>query len=133
MGASSGGPRWSFHVAKGWDIISEVSRRAPEERKAGRSCSSSKGGKISTPLWARDTIEGVGECGPIRFPRETEGAMSDFGLSATDAREPRQVRKEATVASLSVCSGSTRSLPKPFSIADFRFTAFDMLSQDWGK
>jgi len=36
--------------------------------------------------------------------------MSDFGLSATDAREPRQVRKEATVASLSVCSRSTRSL-----------------------
>jgi hypothetical protein len=29
--------------------------------------------------------------------------VSDFGLCATDAREPRQVRKEATVASLSVC------------------------------
>jgi hypothetical protein len=29
--------------------------------------------------------------------------MSGFGLCATDAREPRQVRKEATVTSLSVC------------------------------
>jgi len=29
--------------------------------------------------------------------------MSDFGLCATDVREPRQVRKEATVTSLSVC------------------------------
>jgi hypothetical protein len=29
--------------------------------------------------------------------------MSDFGLWATDVREPRQVRKEATVTSLSVC------------------------------
>ncbi len=36
--------------------------------------------------------------------------MSDFGLCATDAREPRQVRKEATVACLSVCRRSTRSL-----------------------
>jgi len=32
--------------------------------------------------------------------------MSDFGPCATDAREPRQVRKEATVASLSVCCRS---------------------------
>ena len=41
-----------------------------------------------------------------------EGAsnLSDFGLCATDVREPRQVRKEATVTSLSVCRRSTRSL-----------------------
>ena len=32
--------------------------------------------------------------------------MSDFGLCATDVREPRQVRKEATVTSLSVCRRS---------------------------
>ncbi len=44
--------------------------------------------------------------------------MSDFGLCATDAREPRQVRKEATVAGLSVCRRSTRSLAH-FSILDF--------------
>ena len=36
--------------------------------------------------------------------------LSDFGLCATDVREPRQVRKEATVTSLSVCPRSTRSL-----------------------
>ena len=29
--------------------------------------------------------------------------ISDFGLCATDVREPRQVRKEATVTNLSVC------------------------------
>ena len=32
--------------------------------------------------------------------------MPDFGLCATDVREPRQVRKEATVTSLSVCRRS---------------------------
>ncbi len=37
-------------------------------------------------------------------------AMSDFGLCATDARKPRQVRKEATVAGLSGRRRSTRSL-----------------------
>ena len=45
--------------------------------------------------------------------------LSDFGLCATDVREPRQVRKEATVTSLSVCRRSTRSLTQP--ILDFRF------------
>jgi hypothetical protein len=50
--------------------------------------------------------------------------MSDFGLCATDAREPRQVRKEATVASLSVCRRSTRSLAHPMA-ADLRFWIFD--------
>jgi hypothetical protein len=44
--------------------------------------------------------------------------MSDFGLCATDAREPRQVRKEATVANLSVCRGNPESGAQP--ILDFR-------------
>ena len=39
---------------------------------------------------------------------QPQGHMSDFGRCATDVCEPRQVRKEATVASLSVC----RSFPK---------------------
>ena len=39
--------------------------------------------------------------------RKTDGQiMSDFGLCATDVREPRQVRKEATVTNLSVCRRS---------------------------
>jgi hypothetical protein len=46
--------------------------------------------------------------------------MSDFGLCATDVREPRQVRKEATVPSLSVCRRSTRSLAQ--FILDFGFS-----------
>ena len=41
---------------------------------------------------------------------EEASSLSDFGLCATDVREPRQVRKEATVTSLSVCRRSTRSL-----------------------
>jgi len=44
--------------------------------------------------------------------------MSDFGLCATDVREPRQVRKEATVTILSVC----RRLPEVWS--DLRRTSF---------
>jgi len=60
--------------------------------------------------------EGDGSFRPARI--QAEGGMSDFGRPATDVREPRQVRKEATVASLSVCSGSTRSLaPTGFSIS----------------
>jgi hypothetical protein len=49
--------------------------------------------------------------------------MSGFGRCATDAREPRQVRKEATVASLSVC----RSHPKSGAqwIFDCRLAIFD--------
>ena len=49
---------------------------------------------------------------PLEVPASIIEVMSDFGPCATDAREPRQVRKEATVASLSVCRRSTRSLTR---------------------
>jgi len=49
--------------------------------------------------------------------------MSDFGLCATDVREPRQVRKEATVTNLSVCRRSTRSLAQ--TVLDLRFSILD--------
>ena len=70
---------------------------------------------LSTRFAARATIEmslliAIARC---------RANLSDFGLCATDVREPRQVRKEATVTSLSVCRRSTRSLTQP--ILDFRF------------
>jgi DNA polymerase III subunit gamma/tau len=43
---------------------------------------------------------------PLEALASTIAVTSDFGPCATDAREPRQVRKEATVASLSVCCRS---------------------------
>jgi hypothetical protein len=59
---------------------------------------------------------------------QPQGHMSGFGRCATDAREPRQVRKEATVASLSVC----RSHPKSGAqIADFRLTIFKSVRCPW--
>ena len=65
----------------------------------------------------RKKVDGARPCvlpfGVVIIRRDEEAKenqLSDFGLCATDAREPRQVRKEATVASLSVCRRSTRSL-----------------------
>jgi len=46
---------------------------------------------------------------------------SGFGLCATDAREPRQVRKEATVTSLSVCHRAPEAWLQSFWICDFGF------------
>jgi hypothetical protein len=64
---------------------------------------------------------------------QPQGHMSDFGRCATDTREPRQVRKEATVASLSVC----RSIPKSgaqhakFGVVQFGVPPFGIRSSHW--
>ena len=69
------------------------------------------GEEIDVLTWRRDfplreCIENGSAASQVAtgiWEREKEQALSGFGLCATDAREPRQVRKEATVASLSVC------------------------------
>jgi len=62
-------------------------------------------------MFFKDIDESPGACyHRVEFAQcncKTNGQnVSDFGLCATDVREPRQVRKEATVTSLSVCRRS---------------------------